>query len=123
MEKAKKITKRENFETLLTLNEVVANPQLVEFIKHEISLLDKKAENRTVAKTANQAENDNIKEIILQILNDTQAKMTITDLQKYSDRLAGYTNQRLSAIVNKLVDTNIVTKTIEKKKSYFSTVA
>lgn len=123
MEKAKKITKRENFETLLTLNEVVANPQLVEFIKHEISLLDKKAENRIVAKTANQAENDNIKEIILQILNDTQAKMTITDLQKYSDRLAGYTNQRLSAIVKKLVDTNIVTKTIEKKKSYFSTVA
>ena len=39
---SRKPTKRDNFNTLLGLNEVASNPQLVEFIEHELALLDKK---------------------------------------------------------------------------------
>ena len=38
----KKITKRERFNSLLSLSEVQANADLVAFIEHEIELLDKK---------------------------------------------------------------------------------
>lgn len=37
-----KITKRDNFNTLLTIEAVKANPVLVDFITHEIDLLDRK---------------------------------------------------------------------------------
>lgn len=42
MEKTKKITKRDNFNKLLTIEEVAKDTQLVEFINHELELLDKK---------------------------------------------------------------------------------
>ena len=38
----KKITKRERFQSLLTLSQVQADPGMVEFINHELELLAKK---------------------------------------------------------------------------------
>ena len=40
VEKVKKVTKRDNFKALLEIEEVKANQGLVDFINHELELLD-----------------------------------------------------------------------------------
>ena len=46
-------------------------------------------------------------------------KATVSDIEKNSEELAEYSNQKLSALVKQLVDNGEVTKTVDKKKSYF----
>ena len=119
----KKVTKRENFEAIrkvlanIELEENLAN-QFNEFIDHEIELLDKKATSRGTSKT-NQA-NENLKTTIVEALKEIARPVTITELQKENSEMSEYSNQKLSALLKQLVDNGIVTKTIDKKKSYFS---
>ena len=118
MANTKKLTKRDHFNTLLDLAEVKANPKLVEFINHELELLDKK--NAADKKpTAQQTANEAIKVAILD--NMTEGKMyTITDLIKSVPECADLTNQRVSALVRQLVDDKVVVRTEDKRKAYFS---
>ena len=118
VEKVKKVTKRDNFNALLEIEEVKANQGLVDFINHELELLDKKSASRTTATTANQKANEEIKKVIVNELVRL-GKHTISELQKESEELAQYSNQKLSALIKQLVDNGEVTKTIDKKKSYF----
>ena len=121
MTKTKKPTKRENFTTLLNFAEVKANPTLVEFINHEIELLEKKnsAEKKP---TAQQTANDGIKSAIVDFMV-VGAKYTITDLIKSIPECADLTNQRVSALIRQLIDEGKVVRTEEKRKAYFSIVA
>ena len=118
VEKVKKVTKRDNFNALLEIEEVKANQGLVDFINHELELLDKKSADRATATTANQKANEEIKKVIVSELVRL-GKHTISELQKESEELAQYSNQKLSALIKQLVDNGEVTKTIDKKKSYF----
>lgn len=114
----KKTTKREKFEMLMAIAEVQANPVLTEFIEHELELLSKKnsAEKKP---TAQQAENEAIKEIILENLT---SRMTISEMQKTIPDLAEYSNQKISALMRQLVLEGLVVKDEDKRKSYFSKV-
>lgn len=114
----KKITKREKFEMLMTIAEVKANPILSEFIERELELLAKKnsAEKKP---TAQQAENEAIKETILENLTSC---MTISEMQKSIPDLAEYSNQKISALMRQLILEGLVKKVEDKRKSYFSKV-
>ena len=114
----KKITKREKFEMLMTIAEVKANPILSEFIERELELLAKKnsAEKKP---TAQQAENEAIKETILENLT---SRMTISEMQKSIPDLAEYSNQKISALMRQLILDGLVEKVEDKRKSYFSKV-
>lgn len=114
----KKITKREKFEMLMTIAEVKANPILSEFIERELELLTKKnsAEKKP---TAQQAENEAIKETILENLT---SQMTISEMQKSIPDLAEYSNQKISALMRQLILEGLVKKVEDKRKSYFSKV-
>ena len=118
VEKVKKVTKRDNFNALLEIEEVKANQGLVDFINHELELLDKKSASKATATTANQKANEDIKKTIVNELVRL-GKHTISELQKESEDLAQYSNQKLSALIKQLVDNGEVTKTTDKKKSYF----
>lgn len=118
MEKTKKITKRDNFNKLLKINEVAQDTQLVEFINHELELLDKKSASHSTAKTANQKANDEIKTQIIDALTKI-GKTTISDLQKADETMAQYSNQKLSALLKQMVDGGEIVRTMEKKKAYF----
>jgi len=121
MTKTKKPTKRENFNALLNLAEVKSNPTLVEFINHEIELLDKKnsAEKKP---TAQQTANDSIKVAILDGM--AIGKMyTITELIKAIPECADLTNQRVSALMRQLIEAGKVTRIEDKRKAYFEIVA
>jgi hypothetical protein len=118
MTKSKKPTKRDNFSALLNLAEVKANPKLVEFINHEMELLDKKNSSEKKP-TAQQTANEAIKNAILDNMAEG-AKYTITDLIKNVPECADLTNQRVSALVRQLVDDKVVVRTEDKRKAYFS---
>ena len=111
----KKITKKEMFEKLKAM--VADNDEMVAFIDHEIELLVKK--NSAPKKpTARQNENAELDDVVLNVLTDTE--MTIAEIQALDERLADLSNQRLSAIISKLVDDNKAVRTIKKRKSYFT---
>ena len=118
MEKIKKVTKRDNFNALLKIEEVASNEQLVEFINHELELLDKKSASHTTAKTANQKANEEIKKTLIEALAKL-GKSTISELQAGSEEMAEYSNQKLSALLKQLVDSKAVVRTMDKKKAYF----
>mgnify|MGYP001625236478 CR=1 FL=1 len=118
MENTKKITKRDNFNKLLTIREVAEDTQLVEFINHELELLDRKSASHSTAKTANQKANEEIKTKIVDALVQL-GKSTISELQAGSEEMAEYSNQKLSALLKQLVDSKQVIRTMEKKKAYF----
>lgn len=114
----KKITKKEMFAMIMEVEGVKANEDMVNFIKHEIELLEKKSSKSGQTKT--QKENEGILVAITEALAEVSAPVTITELQAQVPAMAEYSNQKLSALMKKLVDSKVVVKTIDKKKSYFS---
>lgn len=114
---ANKKTKRDLF---LEVREVVAdNKELVAFVDHELDLLDKKANKKSTKVNQEQIA---LMEKIVNALNEIGRDVTITELQKENTEMAEYSNQKLSAMLKKLVDNKQVTKIIDKNKSYFTTV-
>lgn len=111
----KKLTKRDYFNELKGI--VADKAELVAFIDHELELLDKKASKSSQTKT--QKENEGIKDLILEGLKELNRPSTITDLQSV-ETLKEFSNQKLSALVKQLVESGSVTKSTDKKKSYFA---
>ena len=87
-----------------------------------LSALKAQLEKRSTTKTPTKAQKENeiIMTNILNALASIGEPTTVTDLLAHG--IEGYelTNQKVSALLKKLVDAGKVTKTIEKKKSYFS---
>ena len=121
MEKVKKITKRERFEMIkeIVLNAGLENEvEMIEFLDNEINLLNKK--RASGAKTANQKANDELVEKLYKVLAEIGRPVTISELQKENEEFGAMSNQKVSALMKKLVDADRVVKTPDKKKSYFS---
>lgn len=117
----KKITKRENFMKIIEVLEENGRADLVEVINHEIELLDKKRANGKMTKT--QTENVDIKEMILSALADIGEPVTISDLLAKSPELAEKTNnsnQKVSALMTQLKNSNQVVRTTNGKKALFT---
>lgn len=121
MTNTKKLTKKDHFNTLLTIAEVKANPTLVAFIEHEIELLEKK-NSADKKPTAAQVANEGIKTAILNAM-EVGKLYTITDFQKSVPECAELSNQRVSALVRQLKDSNLVERVEEKRKAYFRKIA
>lgn len=52
-------------------------------------------------------------------LQNGEKPITVTELLK-DERLEGFTNQKISALLRQLKDEDKVVKTMEKKKAYFA---
>lgn len=123
----KKMTKKEMFAVVV---EVVENTtsvpaerkaEMVEFLNHEIELLNKKSSKSGQTKT--QKENEILKEQLLSAFAEMEKPVTISEFQELSkEPVANLSNQKLSALLNQLVKAEKMVKTIEKKKSHFSLV-
>lgn len=119
MAEIKKMTKKDYFNVIKGL--VNDRQDLVDFIDHEIELLNKKSSRTAPTKT--QVENEAIKEKIVATLVELDRYATITEIQNANTELADLSNQKISALLKQLVDTNIVEKVIDKKKAYFKASA
>ena len=119
MTNQKNPTKRENFNALLGLDAVQANQQLVDFINHELELLDRKNANKGDKKmTPQQVVNEIIKDTVCDIL-EANRLYTVTEILKTlgDDNVS---NQRMTQLLGQLVKEDRIVKTIEKRKSYYS---
>lgn len=119
-----KVTKADNYQALLNLAEVAAHPELVEFINHELALLAKKSTNRKPSKS--QATSNTLRGIVLDVLNTADSAITIAEIQEADSRLKVFngeniSNQRIAAILTRLIGEGIVFKQTIKKRNYYST--
>lgn len=115
-----KMTKRDWFEVLAEVvktSDYTDKEGAMEFINHELELLAKKSGSSTKTKT--QKENEVFVERVYEELANLDKAMTVTELMSATEYLAQFSNQKLSALLKKLVDTGRVDKTTEGKKSYF----
>ena len=111
----KKMTKRDYFTAILAKYDLTAEEKA--FIEHELELLNKK--NASEKKpTAQQIENDNLRDVIVNTLRDSGVMMTITELQKSCPELSELTNQRISALIRPLLNVSIE-RIEDKRKAYF----
>ena len=117
-----KLTKKEKFAMLLELSEVKANSLLVEFINHELELLNRKSGGQKKL-TPTQVANESFKEAILAGMKENRL-YTITELQKEIPAVASaeLSNQRVSSLVKALKVDGLVERTEEKGKAYFRKV-
>lgn len=116
----KKLTKRDHFNTLLTIEEVKSNPALVDFINNELNLLAKK-NSADKKPTATQALNEELKTAILAYMKPEE-KYTVSMFIKEVPECADKSNQKISAMMVQLIEEKKVEKVIEKRVSYFCKV-
>lgn len=119
-----KVTKADNYKALLNLAEVSARPELVEFINHELALLAKKSAKRKPSKS--QATSNTLRDIVLDVLYTADSAMTIAEIQEADSRLKVFngenvSNQRIAAILTRLIGEGIVFKQVIKRRNYYST--
>ena len=115
----KKMTKKDYFTMLLNVKEVKENAELEKFVKHELELLEKKSGSNRQTKT--QKANERLLKDVVMALSTCEKAVTVSELMKHEMfKNTDYSNQKLSAMLKKLVDNGTVVKTVEKKKSYFS---
>lgn len=113
---ADKKTKKDYFNELLTIEVVSGNEDMVKFINHELELLTKK--NTDHKPTKGQEENANLSKVILAELVNFPKGATVTQLTKV-DSLSEYSNQKLSALLKKLKDSEKVVRMEEKGVASF----
>lgn len=118
---ANKITKRDNFISIIEVLKGVERTDLVEVMKHEIELLDKKKASGKMTKT--QVANEDIKALIVEELARVGKPVSITELISESAEIAekcGNSNQKVSALMTQLKNAGAVVRTTEGKKALFS---
>ena len=118
---ANKITKRDSFISIIEVLKGAERTDLVEVMKHEIELLDKKKASGKMTKT--QVANEDIKALIVEELTRLAKPVSITELISESAEIAekcGNSNQKVSALMTQLKNAGAVVRTTEGKKALFS---
>ena len=120
MENTKRVTKKEYFGMVREIVEAsgVDNKEdILAFVDREVELLSKRKNGETKA----QKENAELMEVVYNKLVEMARPATATEIfNELRDNEAITSNQKVSALLKKLVDEERVVKTADKKKSYFS---
>ena len=114
-----KMTKKDYFKVL---REVVEGVEL-DNREDVLAFIDKEVErlaNRKASKSKTQKENEELVEVVYDALANMEAPVTVTELQKADEGMAQYSNQKLSALLKKLVEAGRVVRTADKKVARFA---
>lgn len=112
----RKPTKREMFTELLNLPGLTDEQK--DFINHEIDLLTKKNSGEKKP-TATQVANEALKVAIADGIEPGR-QYTVTEIIKEVPACAGLTNQKVSPLVNQMVEDGRLVKTVDKRRSFFA---
>ena len=112
----RKPTKRQMFEGLLKMPGLT--DAQIEFINHEIDLLNKKNAGEKKP-TATQVQNEALKFAIAEGMEQNRL-YSCTEVIKEIPACAGLNPQKVSPLLNQMVEAGVLTKTIEKRRSYFA---
>ena len=83
----------------------------------------KRNQSHSSKPTAKQVANGELAEVVYSALLNHGEPMTVSDIIHTNEGLISYSTQKISAICKLLEGTGKVTKTTEKRKTYFSAVA
>lgn len=112
---ANKVTKREMFESIKAS---LTDEAQIAFIDHELELLAKKNSYKSDKPTKAQVENEGLKAQIAEVLGAEPNRLfTATEVVKAVN--PELSNQRVSALLRQMVESGVVVKTIDKRKSLF----
>lgn len=114
----KKITKVEKIEMLLAIDKVAQNEMLVEFLKHEKELIQKKNSYKSVNKKKTAENEEIIKELESIFFENPNLILTCSDICRHLSHK--YTTQKLSPQLRKMVEMGTIKEKIDKKVKYFS---
>ena len=115
-----RVTKMDNFNALLSLAEVQANPSLVEFIEHEMEMLANKNAKRSDKPTATQVENAEIAELVPTVMESGKL-YRLSEIKALVPALASASGtQRIAVICRKLESEGVLVKTVDKRVIYYS---
>ena len=113
----KKITKREIISRMLADKVILANADYVAYLKHELELLNKKAERK------NKSEEELAEmQRLLNLVTDTLAiigKGTVTEIQKANAELSELSNQKVTSLLGTLKKEEVVIRATENRKTVF----
>jgi hypothetical protein len=112
----KKITKVEMF--ALIADKVADEPEMVEFIQHEIELLNKKSTSKKPTKV--QELNEKLKEIIYNYFLESEGHKSIKEIQAEIPELADLSNQKITHLLSAMIVEGKLSKEYEKKTPYYS---
>ena len=117
--KAPRITKRDRYNDLLTLIPTDRS-DLIDFIKHELELLDKK-NNAEKKPTKAQQEATALADLVVEIMQGATEALTVSDIQALDERIspATYSNQKIAAVMRRLATEGRVVKVEAGRKSLF----
>jgi hypothetical protein len=114
---ANKITKREVISTMLADETIKANEMYVAYLKHELELLDKKAQKKGKS-DEELAEIERLKSLVVGALQKV-GKGTVSEIQKADEELAELSNQKVTSLLGALKKEEVVIRATEGRKTVF----
>lgn len=116
----KKITKREVLNHII---ETYANDTMVvEYAKHEIELLDKKASATSDKDLAKKAQRENDKALILNALKEIGNYASLKEIND-NENLKDYSNQKLTNLLTEMLNVDkSVERKVEKRVAYYKAI-
>ena len=116
----RKPTKRDRFNELLAIDAVKVNDELVEFIEHELELLDKKNSGEKKP-TAKQVANAVLGEAIVDWMEPNTLYLS-AEVTKTCPAVidSGATQGTVTAILTQLYKAGKIVRTEDKRKNYYS---
>ena len=122
-----KMTNKEMFIGLLAIVAGADIPEAdvqmyTDFINSRIEQLDKKANTVTKAEKAKAELNDKIAADIIAGLTALDKPVKVSELIKNVETLSGYSTQKLTPIMTKLVTDGKITKSVVKRETFYSLV-
>jgi hypothetical protein len=120
----KKVTKKENFATVRSIIEaadVENKAEILAFIDHEVELLNKKTSSGKATKA--QEQNIELMEIVINALANG-GKMSVAEVMamvddEFTAKGVIASNQKVTALLTKLLNDGKVIHTVDKKKAFF----
>ena len=110
----KKMTKKEMLEQIKAQ---LTDAAQIEFIEHEIELLNRKNATRSNKPTATQIANEKTKVDILNFMDPICMYRISEIIEAVAPEMS---NQKMSAVLKQMVDAQLLTKSYHKRQAFFS---
>ena len=119
----KKLTNVSALEMVLGFAEVQANAELVEKLTTMKTQFEKKNSTPGLRKpTKTQQENEILVQVIYNYLKEVKEPKSISELTNEIQELNGLSGQKVSSLLKKLVDKELIKRVVEKKKIAFQII-
>ena len=104
----------------VALSYVLSNCEIPADIREKLEKMLESLEKKSIERkpTERQVQNLAFRETVLSVVDTTPR--TVSEIQKLDPTLSELSNQRMSPIINSMVDDKLLVKTIVKGRSYFA---